>query len=104
MLVLTAGHNTVTGYQTPIAISHPYAVEVGERVIKEFWGLGVNFVYTWLTQLLVLGKSRVNQKLPEEVETNIHICKDFLSSMSTQIIAPKLQNSLIAHSIVQPIY
>ena len=65
MLVLTAGHNTVTGYQTPIAISHPYAVEVGERVIKEFQGLGVNFVYTptpWLTLLLVLGKSRVNQK------------------------------------------
>ena len=78
MLVLTAGHNTVTGYQTPIAISHPYAAEVGERVIKEFWGLGiynfglgVNFVYTptpWLTVLLhwflekvVLTKNRLKQ-------------------------------------------
>jgi hypothetical protein len=41
VLVLTAGHNTVTGYQTPIAISHPYAVEVEERVIKEFQGFVV---------------------------------------------------------------
>ena len=45
VLVLTAGHNTVTGYQTPIPIFHPYAVEVRERVIKDFLGFWVNFVH-----------------------------------------------------------